>query len=221
MNMNKKTIIEAAVAVAVIAAGAFAYMHYKQGAEPAAFDPNLVAPAGTVTAISPSSISIRQQDGAQKTFAIGPDTLVISQVAAGETGKSLADITAGTLVILRPSPANPGALASIQISGAGAPPAPGAAAAAPSGPPVSFMGTVVTVSPSALVIKPQEPNAEDVEVAITAGTVVRSNVLAGQKGKTFEDIAAGTPVFIAGTTGDAGVTANIVQVLVPIEELAQ
>jgi hypothetical protein len=58
-------------------------------------------------------------------------------------------------------------------------------------------------------------------VAITAGTVVRSNVLAGQKGKTFEDIAAGTPVFIAGTTGDAGVTANIVQVLVPIEELAQ
>lgn len=214
--------MEAAVAAAVIAAGAFAFVHYKQGAPNGSMaDPNVVAPVGTVTAISADSISIRQQDGAQKTFAISPSTLVISQVTSGQTGKGIADITTGTLVILRPSPEAPGFLYSIQISLAGGPP-PTAPAAAPSGPPVSFMGTVVSVGPSTLVVKPEDQSAASVQVTITPDTAIRSNVLAGQEGKTFEDIKAGSPVFVAGTTGsDAGVVANSVQVLVPISELAQ
>ena len=222
MNKNRKFIIEAAVAVAVIAAGAFAFVHYKQNAQNVSMvDPNVVAPVGEVTAISADSISIRQQDGAQKTFAISPSTLVISQVAGGQVGKGIGDITTGTLVILRPSPEATGSLYSIQISLAGGPP-PSAPAAAPSGPPVSLMGTVVTIGPSSLVVKPEDPSAASVKVAITPDTVIRSNVLAGQKGKAFEDIKAGSAVFVAGTAGsDAGVTANSVQVLVPISELAQ
>jgi hypothetical protein len=219
--------IEAAVAVAVLAAGAFAAIHYnKQGAGPDAAmpDPNVVAPAGIVTAVSADSISIRRQEnGAERTFAITPATLVISQVSSGETGKGLSDITAGTLVVLRPSPSNPSTIDSIQISAAGSA-APSAPADAPSGPPVSFMGTVVTASPSLLVIKPEGAGAGagNIEVTITGDTAVRSNVLAGQKGKTFDDIRAGTPVFVAGSAGSgSGVVAGTVQVLVPISELAR
>ena len=225
MNKNRKFIIEAAVAVAVIAAGAFAFVHYKQNAQNVSMvDPNVVAPVGEVTAISADSISIRRQEnGAERTFAITPATLVISQVSSGETGKGLSDITAGTLVVLRPSPSNPSTIDSIQISAAGSA-APSAPADAPSGPPVSFMGTVVTASPSLLVIKPEGAGAGagNIEVTITGDTAVRSNVLAGQKGKTFDDIRAGTPVFVAGSAGSgSGVVAGTVQVLVPISELAQ
>jgi hypothetical protein len=221
MNMNHKFLIGSA-AVAVLVVGALAIVHYRQGGyEAAAPDPNIVAPVGTVSAVSSDSISIRQQqDGAQKTFAISSTTLIISQVSAGETGKSLADIREGTLVILRPSPESPGTLASIQISAAGTG-APGAGAPAQGGTPVSLQGTVVTASPSMLVVKPQGAGAENVKVAVTGSTVIRSNVLAGQKGKTYDDIASGTLVFVAGVTTDAGVTASSVQVLVPIEELVR
>jgi hypothetical protein len=179
MNMNKKTIIEAAVAVAVIAAGAFAYMHYKQGAEPAAFDPNLVAPAGTVTAISPSSISIRQQDGAQKTFAIGPDTLVISQVSAGETGKSLEQLPLKSPVLVVPG-ASRAAAASISLL----PPLP------PAPPPdteiVTMEGAMASRTADSITLRMDDGTS--VRLLVTASTSVASKVVAGEVGAGFDSL---------------------------------
>lgn len=225
MNMNKKLIAQIAIIIAVIAAGVSVVAYYRHGASSNAVtpDPNTIAPSGTVTAISADSISIQQQDAVKKTFAISSTTEVISQVSSGQVGKGLADIVAGDMVIIRPNPANPATAGSIQISVLpGAPgSAPDSAALAPSGPPASLIGSVVSVSPSMLVIKPEGADGADVQVTVTKSTVIRSNVLAGQKGKTFEDIAVGSPVFIAGTTGSNSVIANSVQVLVPIHESAQ
>ena len=223
MNMNKKLIIQAVIVAAVIVAGAAAVIYFKHSANSpeTALDPNVVAPSGSVTAISADSISIQQQDGLKKTFSISPETRIVSQVSSGQTGKGLADIHEGDLVIIRPSTSDSSAADSIQLSAGPAAPA-AADASAPSGTPASFIGSVVSISPSALVVKP-EGATTSVQVSVTPQTVVRSNVLAGEKGKTYEDIKVGSPVFVAGTaTGDGSVvTAASIQVLVPINQEAQ
>lgn len=219
--MNKKLIIQAVIVVAVIVVGAAAVIYFRHGANSpeAALDPNLVAPSGSVTAVSASSISIQQQDGLKKTFAVDSATRVISQVSSGQIGKGLTDIAMGDRVIIRPRTSDTSTAASIEISAApGAPE--GASASAQSGTPVSLLGSVVSISPSALVVKP-EGATTSVQVSVTPQTVVRSNVLAGEKGKTYEDIAVGSPVFVAGITGSDSVIANSVQLLVVVNEPEQ
>lgn len=220
--MNKKLIIQAVIVVVVIVVGAAAVAYFKHGpnSSEVALDPNLVAPSGSVMAISADSISIQQQDGLQKTFSVSPETRVISQVSSGQVGKGLADIAVGTMVIIRPSTSNSAAADSIEISAALGASGSASESSSPSGTPVSLLGSVVSISPSALVVKP-EGATTSVQVTVTKQTVVRSNVLAGEKGKTYEDIAVGSPVFVAGTTGGDSVIANSIQLLVVVNQPEQ
>jgi hypothetical protein len=218
--MDRKLFLTAGVAVAIIVAIIVAglwFGHWGAGFGSATPDPNVAAPGGSVTAVASSSISIQPREGAQKTFSISSTTDIISQVSSGEVGLGLADIKIGDTVVIRPKASSADEAASIEIfSLPEAPQAePDPSAPAASGPPVSFTGSVLTVSPSLLTVAP-DGGGDDIRVAITKRTAVRSNVLAGQKGKTFDDITAGSKVFVAGTAGSNGVIANTVQVLTAI-----
>ncbi len=104
--MSKKTVLSFIGVVALIALGA-AYFYYYPATSgtdapaPKTAPDNSVS-AGSVSAISATSLTIVKQNGAPVTFTIGAGTSVVS---AGQTGtpKKVSDITKGSMVLVTPS----------------------------------------------------------------------------------------------------------------------
>src|SRR5258708_2464157 len=57
---------------------------------------------GTLEATTTNSVTVKLQDGSQKTFSVSSATQVVTQVQSGEVGKSLDEITVGTMVLVQP-----------------------------------------------------------------------------------------------------------------------
>mgnify|MGYP001575064677 CR=1 FL=1 len=173
--------------------------------------------AGTLTAVTATSITIKLRDSTQQTFSLSSSTLVISQVKSGEVGKTLAQVVEAPVLVI-PKSSNPAAADSIMIVPA-TPPVTNSI----QGTPVSLTGTIVSKTASSITLKPQggPATASAIKVLITKNTLVLSNVLAGQTGKTLNDATPGILVNVFGTTGTAGVTANTLQLLIPLNDLGK
>jgi hypothetical protein len=167
---------------------------------------NKPAIIGTFISATPTNVIVQLQDGSQKTLNVSSSTQVISQVASGQTGKSLADLTSGTMVLVIPQDSDETSATSISV--VPMPPPPSASA---SGTPVSVDGTLVGKTPSSLTLEVQ--GGDTITVLINKNTTVLSNVLPGQVGKSISDIVAGMALQISGATGTNGVNANSIVVL--------
>ena len=208
--MAKKLVLIVVMILLLIIAAYFAFFMMKSA-------PALVAPAapaalnkpaviGTMVSSTIGDITVQIQDGSQKTFSVSSSTQVMSQVASGQTGKSLATLAPGTRVLLIPDDSNPTSAASISVVPMAPPPPVGA-----SGTPISVDGTLVSKTASSFVLAVQ--GSGNVTVLINTGTAILSNVSAGQVGKSLSDTAAGAMLQVSGTTGVKGVTANAVVIL--------
>jgi hypothetical protein len=207
-----KKIVWSFVAVLVLAVVASLVFSYRSGVqEPDTtithfiYTNNSVL-SGAVTAISASSVTVTKQDGTSATLGITADTQVVSQVSAGQTGKSASAITPGTLVLVIPSPTDASVAQTITIVPSPTPPA----ISASMGPPANITGTVTAKGATSMTLRTQGGTAT---VFYSKDTPVFTNVLAGQKGKSLGDIKVGTMIQVSGTTGSTGVTAGSVRVL--------
>jgi hypothetical protein len=165
-------------------------------------------PAGAVTAISSDSISIQPVGAARKTFSIGPSTRVISRVAYGETGVTLAQIPLQAQVLVVPDHADPARAASINLL----PPPPvsqeGVAL-------VSAQGTVASKTAAGMTLKKDDGSM--VMVRVNASTKVLSNVTAGEKGAGLDSLEAGDQAGAIGTpNAEGGIDAREVLILRPV-----
>jgi hypothetical protein len=178
----KAVIIAAALAVLAAAAGA---LYYSGTLNPfmeilAGFPERDEQKAvGALAAVTPTSVTIAGQDGAQKTFAIGPDTLVISQVAAGETGKALGQIPLKSPVMIVP-----GASRTVAASISLLPPLP------PAPPPgaeiVTTEGAMASKTADSITLRMDDGTS--VRFLVTASTSVVSKVEAGGVGAGFDSL---------------------------------
>ena len=206
-SMNKKiALILAAVAAAcVLVAGAYLlYRAYAPGGQGVVVRPAVM---GALKASASTSVTILLNDGSEKTFALTKYTQIITRVFAGEVGKTLDQVESGATLVVQPDAADASSAASVSIM-----PALSTPASSPEGPPVSLVGRVVNVTPATLTLETQSQGI--VNVAVSENSQVYSNVLAGQTGKTYADIAPGMQVVVSGITGLAGIKANSIQLLV-------
>ena len=178
----KAVIIAAALVILAAAAGALYYSGMLSPLIKAfAGSPERDAQkaVGTLVAVTPTSVTITVQDGAQKTFAIGPDTLVISQVSAGETGKSLEQLPLKSPVLVVPG-ASRAAAASISLL----PPLP------PAPPPdteiVTMEGAMASRTADSITLRMDDGTS--VRLLVTASTSVASKVAAGEAGAGFDSL---------------------------------
>jgi len=216
--MNSKALIAlCALIIIAVAAGGYSYARHARTAAPAA-SPYQISVNGLVTAISTSSISVEDQDGVRATLGIDSSTQVISEARSGETGKGISDIKIGDMVAVRVLKASHPSASILQIFAA----QDAIGAAASDVPPAYVLGMVTQASPSMLEVAPKD-GGESVQVAVTSKTTVLSNVLAGQKGKSLEDIAVGSRVYASGALSGASLTADSIQILdsLPIAVSAQ
>jgi len=222
--MNNKLLLVAALAfVAALAAyvvffsGMFSGpMSLRDNRTPAEINPNApgMPVAGTIEAVSVTSITIKPQSGTARTFAITSDTRIISTVEAGEAGMGLDAAKAGTAATVVPSTADPLVAANVQLV---MPPAP--APMPPAGATyINITGPVLSHSATSLVVKNLQINA-NAAIVITADTKVISNVAEGERGRGIQDIVDNTTFVSVGAvqTGTT-YTAHTVQILVPIAQ---
>lgn len=224
--MNKKLISAAGlVLVAVLAVYAVFFNKgsllggqagIQDNRTPAEINPNApgMPVAGTVEAVSATSITVKPQSGAPRTFAATGDTLIISTVEAGEVGLSLAAAKVGSAVTVVPSTSDASVAANIQLV---MPPV--LAPAPPAGSTfVNISGPVLSHSASGLVVKNLQINA-NAAIAITQETKVISNVAEGERGLGLSDIADNSTFVSVGAVDAGGTyTAHTVQILVPIAQ---
>jgi hypothetical protein len=139
------------LAIALVAVAVFAYRTYHDKASPSGINvnlPTLSTISGTLDAETPDSITITPQNGQQRTFSVSTSTQVVTQVAADEVGKSLAEISEGTQVLIQPADANATAAKRVTIM-----PAPVISNQDPSGPPVAISGTLLSTTTSSVTLK--------------------------------------------------------------------
>ena len=195
--------------IAVVIGLGYSYsIHISPLAAPIVRPDNSVA-GGPISSVSASSITISKQDGTSATFSVTPSTMVISQVAAGQTGKSVADLANGTMVLVIPSNTNPATAQSISIVPIPAMPAASGAAAL-----TTIAGTVTAVSSGSLTVATAE--GPKVPVQLGKDTQLLSNVVSGQKGKIQSDIKAGDAVQVTGIMGATGIAAQSILFMTPL-----
>jgi hypothetical protein len=206
---NVKLIPVLLPALLVAALGAYLLLHSSTAGPGAADFPKNPSVLGTLSASTETSVTITLDGGKQKTFSLSTTTQVVTQAASGGVGKTLAQIAPGTLVMVQPHA--PGSTVADQVSTL-----PGSAVSSqdPAGPPVVLAGSIVSTSTDSITINTDtDPR---LRIALTKDTVILSNVLAGQKGRTLSDAPAGTYVQVAGIAGTQGVVAHSIQLLVPL-----
>ena len=209
--MDKKILIPLVVAVLIGAILVAAYMLYP-GAAPGgqgAGLPKHPAVVGTYQTSSDTSVTIKLQDGGQRTFAVSSTTKVVSQVASAEVGKTLSQFAAGAAVQVQPSNKSRSTADMILLM-----PAPVATNQDPTGPSVTLSGTLVATTTTSISIRTEQDPSLHIE--LDAGTVVYSNTLAGHKGASLNDTAAGMYVQVEGSASADGISARSVQLLVPL-----
>lgn len=164
-------------------------------------------PAGAVVAISPTSITVQTPTG-QKSFAISANTPVYSTVLVGEVGKSLADISVGSIMVVFWRASDPSAAVSLAFSRDEA-----LSLTAEDNNRI-LSGIVVEVTDSEVVIVPADETLSPVSVAITADTLIASTVLAGQTGRSLaqDDIVVARGV----SSTDGRTTAKAIVIAPPL-----
>lgn len=212
MDMNQKTAWAIIACIVFIGAAAYVFMSgvgrpvpQSVGTvstttnQPAAMPANPTA--GTINARTSTSITVAAQ-GASRTFAITPSTVVRSVVAAGVAGKSAADLTVGASVFVIPLPSDPNTAGVINLPPP-LPPKPGPGA-------VALSGKVSAVSSGSMTLTLGDNTTK--KVLVSSKTTILSNVSAGQKGKGLSDLK-GLQVQVLGTTTSGSITAQTVLVI--------
>ena len=162
---------------------------------------------GTLKAQTGTSVTILLQDGLEKTFAVSKYTQIITRVSSGEVGKTLEQMESGATLLIMSDTADPSSAASISLLPALSVPAP-----SPEGPLVSIVGKVAHMTSGTIVVETEDQGI--VSVIASESTPLYSNALAGQRGKTYADIALGVQIVVSGITAPSGVKANSIQLLV-------
>jgi len=195
------------VVVLVAVAGALVYVAGRMhGTGQPPTNPAIV---GTFVSATPNSITIKVQNGSQKTFAISPATKIITQVQSGQIGKTLAQIAAGSDVFVQPHAIGSSVIDSVSIL-----PQPAIPNQNPAGPTVIVSGTLVSTTTNSMILTTADNTTA--HITLTKDTVILSNVLAGEQGKTLADAPAGTYMQVLGIAGKDGPTAESVQILLPL-----
>ena len=202
--MKTKTAIAVIALVLLVGVSGALYYSGVLGARHSTEQEGLPHVSGTLTAVSPDSVTVTDDNGKAVTLTANAETKVVTQVAAGETGKTLEQLPlqAHVLVVLDE--------ADRTVAGTITPipqpffPPEGAMA-------TSTEGTVVSKTATGLTIRQDDGLA--VEVRVGPSTKVLSNVLAGEKGAGFDSLSAGDRVGIVGTvSADEGPAIDVLQI---------
>lgn len=162
---------------------------------------------GSIVSSTDKSVTVSTMNGKTQTISITPQTQIVSQVAAGEVGKMLSQIAAGTEVMVLLMEKAPQTALSVSIKPAPYQPA-------TSMPLESIIGKLLTKKGNTLSIK--TPASTTVEVVLTKSTVILSNVLQAQKAPGLEALVAGTEVNVVATPEHNGSLAALqLQLLIP------
>lgn len=199
------------VLLALVGVGVLGYYYARTVTRPTSTVGIPKAPAvfGTLQTSTEDSVVILLQEGEQKTFALSSTTQVISQVKAGETGKSLAEFPAGTPVLVQPSDSSTKIATRITISATA-----GVTNTNPAGPPVTLVGAVVATTTNSLTIKTdQDPG---LVLQLADDTVVLSNVEAGHRGMGLSDADVDMYVQVSGYATSKGLRVSSVLLLTPL-----
>lgn len=125
-------------------------------------------------AIAPASITVQVGLTKTKTFSLSSSTLVYSVVLPGQTGKSLGDIAAGTMVIVHSAPDTPDTARSLSFVRD-----PSLELLGQDGR-ISVAGKVVSLSDSEVTVAPED--GAPVTITLSASTKVVTVVTAGVRG---------------------------------------
>lgn len=206
--MNMKTKAAMAVIALVLLVGAAGALYYSGvlDARHSTEQEGLPHVSGTLTAVTPANVTITDDEGKAITLSINAQTRVVTQVAAGETGKTLEQLPLQdrVLVVLDESDRT--------VAGTVTPipqpffPPEGATATSTEGAVVSKTATTLTI---------RQDDGFTVEVRVEPSTKVVSNVLAGEKGAGFDSLSAGDRVGIIGTvSADEGAAIDVLQIAI-------
>ena len=207
-NKAKAAIIAAALVLLVGAAGALYYSGMLGSADPSAQESQKGLPhvSGTLTAVSPDSVTVTDDEGRAVTLAVNPQTRVVTQVAAGETGKTLEQLPLQDRVLVVLDEADRTVAATVTPIPLPFMPPEGAVV-------TSTEGAVVSKTVTSLTIR--QDDGFTVEVQVGPSTKVVSNVLAGEKGAGFDSLSAGDRVGIVGTvSADEGAPIDVLQIAI-------
>lgn len=163
--------------------------------------------AGSITAISGSTLSVQTSDGVSVTVKVTDATRVESLVGVGETGKTLSQLAVGTMVavILDVKDSKLARIISV------VPEPPTMPAPNPDATPAQVVGVVTDVSSNKLTLTDTTGNV--VEANIPSDVTVLTRVVGGESGKTYADIAAGDTVQVSGLTSSAGFVASVIGII--------
>jgi hypothetical protein len=203
LNMKSKPVI-AALALAAVAL-VLAALYFSGAFKPRqATVQGLPHVFGTLVAATPSSVTIADEHGKPVTLSVNAGTQVITQVGAGEKGRTLEQIPLQSRVVIVQDAAD--ATVAASISPLPAPPMPTQGIML-----TSAEGTVLSKAADSFML--QKDDGTPIKIAVSASTKILSNVAAGEEGKGFESIKAGDRVGAVGTL-DAGVSIDAVQLLI-------
>jgi hypothetical protein len=157
---------------------------------------------------------VKAADGTEKVIPYSPKTRVISQVQSGEVGRTALQLGVGDIVSF--------------VAGKDGMPVSGielipVAEVVRSEGSVVVSGTIVERTASGIVVRPPEDPAmsivninTDVAVAMPSTTVLLTQVLGGEEGKSADALIPGIAVKVFGTkTDNKTMVADIVEILRP------
>jgi len=211
INLKKVGYVVGAV-VLVVAAGVYAY-YYKTGVAPMSTEQPEPFMGGLVQ-INTTTLTVKAADGTEKVIPYSPKTRVISQVQSGEVGRTALQLGVGDIVSF--------------VAGKDGMPVSGielipVAEVVRSEGSVVVSGTIVERTASGIVVRPPEGPAmsivninTDVAVAMPSTTVLLTQVLGGEEGKSADALIPGIAVKVFGTkTDNKTMVADIVEILRP------
>ena len=181
-----------AVIALVAAAGIAGALYYSGMLGPRAASPAQGLPHvfGTLTAATPTSITIAGPDGRETVLSVSAQTRVITQVAAGETGKTVEQLPLQSQVLVVQDTADKSVAVSISPLPSPPRPAPGVML-------TSAEGTILSKTATGLML--QKDDGTPIGITVDASTQILSNVAAGETGKGFGSLAVGDRVGAVGT----------------------
>ncbi len=190
-------------------AGAAAFFYTRSA--PAISNPDRLpnpALAGVLVSSGSQSVTVELAGGGKRTFSVSGDTRITTVVAAGEAGKTLAQLEPGTRVYVQPR--SPGSMEAAQISAAAAPMQDNDSR----GPAQSITGTILATTTTSITLKVGEAEQR---IMLNGDTKILSGALAGQLGKALSDAPAGTYVQVEAVAAQGGPVARSVQLMLMVQ----
>lgn len=215
--MNGKIVLSVLGALLVVGVGIFAYKNLPAPQEQSVVEgPSIVGglvQIGSTTVAK--TITVKAQNGEEKTFELPRTIPVTSQVQDGEVGRTYTELNIGDVLSVFANAKKPGVAKMIEII-------PIASSTPANTTAVSISGTVVSRTPSSITIKPltdgplMATTNTSVTFTITTATQFLTKVLGGQTGKSQSAVVPGAAVAVVGFAVDGKNTASVVT-LVPIQ----